>query len=238
MNRLVKLQLRNIFHSRFFYVCLALVLLLSPIGQFLLEMFSKSTKPSPVFTVLITYFNSELDLISKIFIVLLCCMDFSEGTTKNIIARGYTRTQLLFSKYIATLIGLFTIYLAVIILSFALFIKNGLGYDNTTILLLVDSFIAIISYTIMYATISFVLEKNVSAIIACIFIPAIASLVLTLLDNNMHLDIGKYWIENVSDAFRKDPTLSNLIVPVLLYIGYIVAFIYGGIGLLKNKEIK
>ena len=55
---------------------------------------------------------------------------------------------------------------------------------------------------------------------------------------NMHLDIGKYWIENVSDVFRKDPTLSNLIVPVLLYIGYIVVFIYGGIGLLKNKEIK
>jgi len=35
------------------------------------------------------------------------CLDHSEGTAKNIIGRGFTRWQLLISKYIANIIGVF-----------------------------------------------------------------------------------------------------------------------------------
>ena len=238
MSKLVKLQIRNVFHSKFFYVCLILTVLLSPVASFLAEMFIAGAKISPVFTAIVDFFSFQLDLISKIFIAIICCMDFNEGTTKNIIARGYTKTQLLFSKYIASLVGLFTMFLVVIVLSFALFIKNGLGFESNMILLLINSFIAIIAYTIMYATISFLLEKNASAIIACLFIPTVVGLVLSLLDGNLKLGVGKYWIDNVSDEFIKNPTLSNLWLPIGLYGAYIVAFILGGTSLLKNKEIK
>ena len=191
MNKLIKLQLRNLFHNKLFYVCLGLTLLLSPILSFIFYM----TKISPtsnyqVFPQIIDFMSSEVGLVSSIFIALFACFDFNEGTTKNIIARGYTRTKLLLSKYIVSLIGLFTMYVVAVLVTFILFFNCGIGFDSKLLLVLVVDIVGIIAYTIFFATLAFVLEKNSSAIIGCLFAPRIFSIAITLIDSSKNLYIG------------------------------------------------
>ena len=135
MKNLIKLQFRNLFHNKLFYVCL-IITLLSPILDFIAEIvipnipslaeniLKDGIKYTKVFPEFIDFLSGGIGLIGKIFIALFCCFDFTEGTTKNIIARGYSKTQFLLSKYITTTIGLFIMYIITFFLTFILFIKN------------------------------------------------------------------------------------------------------------------
>ena len=239
MSRLIKLNLRNIFHNKLFYVCLGLSLLLNVGVSFFSEVLFKSvgvnTKALESFT---SIFISGVDMIAMIFITLYCTFDFSEGTTKNIIARGYSKTKLLISKYIASLIGVLVIILISALLSFVLYIKNGLGYNSSIPLSIVVGLIGIVAYTALYVTVAFSLEKTSSSIIANMFIPNIAMLVIRIADSNLHVKMSKYWLGNVNNTFISNPTVSNMTFPIVMYLIYIIFFTLIGIQIAKNKEIK
>lgn len=249
MKKLIKMQIRNLFHSKLFYICLGITLL-SPVLSFILEIlipnipalqdeiFEDGITYTKVFPEFISFMNGGIGLIGKVFIALFCCLEFTEGTAKNIIARGYTRTQYLLSKYIVTLIGLFTMYLITFVVTFVLFIKNGLGYESDMIYSLIISVFEIISITIMFSTLSILLEKNGSAIIACLFIPTGASLVLTVCDSYLKLGISKYWIENIHEIYDSSPVISNLWLSILYYSIYSIFFMKLGNYLFAKKEIK
>lgn len=237
MSRLIKLQIRNVFYNKMFYVCLGLTLLMSPILTFIISLNMPSTTIK-VFPEIISFMAVDSGLISAIFIALFFCFDFSEGTTKNIIARGYTRTQLLISKYVASFVGVAAMHLASCLLIFILFINNGLGYEDGMIYSLINSILYAITYLFFYGTMSFLLEKNGSAIVACIFVPSIIPAVLGLIDTYFKINIAKFWIDNLSNKLIEKPSLANLGLPVTFYIIYIIAFIAAGIYLSKRKEIK
>ena len=234
MNRLIKLQFRNLFHSKQFYVCIGLYLLTNIGLQYLVPQQS-AVKVLPQITSLL---SSELSIISIIFIALFSCLDFNEGTTKNIIARGYTKTQLLISKYITTLAGLLIMYLSAALITFILYSKNGLGYDSTFPYTLINNIAHIITYTVFFQTVSFLLEKNGTAIITCLFVPNIINLVLELIDSKLNLSISNYWLENASTEFLKAKTLPNLTSSLIFYLIYIIIIIVIGVQILKKKEIK
>ena len=238
MSKLIKLQIRNVFHNKLFYVCLGLTLLMVPIFTAIGSFNSADIEPLKVFPQITAFLSNELGLMSIIFIALFCCFDFNEGTTKNIIARGYTKTELLFSKYIVSFIGVFTIYIITALVTYMLFIKNGLGYESNMLYPFINNIVRIVAYTVFCATISFVIEKNGSAIIACLFVPTIIPTILDLIDSKLNLSIGKLWIDNVSSKFILNPTVQNLGLSVLFYVIYIVLFIIIGTQLLKKKEIK
>ena len=238
MKKLLKLQIRNIFHNKLFYICLGLTLLTEPIMEFAMTLHSKNIESIRVFPQIVSFLSSEVGIISLIFIALFCSFDFNEGTTKNIIARGYTRTQFLYSKYIASLFGLLIMYIITISLIFILFIRNGLGFESTMIYQLINSLFFIITYTILYATMSVILEKNGAAIIACMFAPNIISLLLGLADSHFKINISKFWLDNVFIKFTTNPTLSNLTNSIVFCIIYTIVFILLGNKILKNKEIK
>ena len=232
MNRLMKFQLRNIFHNKLFYVCLCINLLMGPIVNCIVS--NKDT----VFSQIMSFITGEVGIISMIFVALFCTFDFNDGTTKNIVARGYSKTKLFISKLLSSLIGLLAVYVVVILVTFVLFIKNGLGFESNMLLLLVNSIFSIIAYTVFYGTLAFLLEKNGSAIMACLFVPTVVTLLTGVMDSKLKLDISKFWIDNVSLKFLEKPILSNLTMPIILYVVYIVVFIFVGINLLKRKEIK
>ena len=238
MKNLVKLQLRNIFHNKFFYVCLILSVALTEVFSFIETILSSTKDVRLVFPEIINSLTSEVGIIGMIFITLLCTFDFSEGTTKNIVGRGYSKIKLLLSKYIAALTGLFIMYGIQIILIFILFAKNGLGFDSNVPITLLFIIFKIVAFTIFYATIAFVLEKTSSAIITNLFLPNIATIVFGIVDKNLHMNISKYWIENVGLDFISTPALSNLAFPIILYFVYIIMFACIGIYITKGKEIK
>lgn len=239
MKKLIKLQIRNVFHNKLFYICLGLIVLLSPVVGYVMSLALPKVVGKPAaLPEIMSFLSGEVGIIGAIFIALFCCYDFNEGTTKNIIARGYSRFQLLVSKYIATLVGLLVMYIITIVVTFILFAKNGIGYESTMVLTLINSIIGIIAYTIFYATISFLLEKNGSAILACIFIPRVVSILLGIADTYTKKDISSYWLENISSRLKDNPTLGNLGLSILFYAIYIIVIIGIGTEILKKKEIK
>ena len=247
MHKLLKMQLRNIFHSKLFYVCLGITLLLSPILSLVAQVALNGVtlademfvaEPSKVFPEIVSFVGGEVSLVTTVFIALFCCLDFNEGTAKNIIARGYTKTKYLFSKYLATIIGVFVMYLITFVVTFILFIKNGIGFETSLLFELLNGFIYVLAVIIMFSTISIIFEKNGTAIIACLFAPNIISLVLSLLDNYLHLNVAKYWIDNVPKIYLNNPTTGNFLLTTLYYGIYIVFFVLLGNYLFKNKEVK
>lgn len=238
MNKLIKLQVGNIFKQKFYYVCLVLFTLMGPILNFIGVFNTENYETIKVLPQIVSMLSIEISLITTIFIALFCCLDFNEGTTKNIIGRGYSRKQLLFSKYIGSLIGILSIYIISSLVILILFGINGLGYESGMLYSIINSVVCIVAYTIFFSTMSFILEKNGSAIIACLFAPTIIQTILTLVDSKLKLDISKYWISNVSSKFLENPTLSNLNYSVIFYIIYIVVFIIIGINIIKKREIK
>ena len=187
---------------------------------------------------IVSLLSEEISLLSTIFIALFCCLDFNEGTTKNIIGRGYSRTQVLLSKYIVSLIGLFSFYIISFIVIFCLFEINGLVFENVMLYSIINSIFRIIAYTIFFSIISFILEKNGSSIIACLFAPSIIQTILSLIDSKLKIDISKYWITNISNEFLSNSSLANLNYSIILYIVYIIIFIVLGINTANKKEIK
>lgn len=238
MGKLIKLQVRNIFHNKVFYICTGITLLLSVIITYIGSLLTKEVSTTTALGEAITTITTGVDMLGMIFITILCTFDFSEGTVKNIISRGYTKVQFLFSKYIASLIGILVMDLIIIVVQFILYTKNGLGYEANMPLLLLFGLLKIVVYTVFYGTMAFVLEKTSSGIIANLFLPNIFSLIIATADSNLKVNMSKYWIDNVSSKFIQKPVVSNLGFPLIMYLLYIVIFISIGIYFTKNKDVK
>ena len=238
MKRLVKLQVRNIFHNKLFYVCLILTLVLNNLGTFLLSVFGKDAGDVTIFGQITSLLTTGVDIIGMLFITIYCTFDFNEGTTKNIIGRGYSRIKFLFSKYIGSLIGIFSMELIVSVVIFLLYAKNGLGWESNMSLIMLVGIVKIITFTIVYSTIAFIVEKNSIAIIINLVLPNIITLLFGMSDSNLHTHMSKYWIENVGSKFASKATASNMGFPLIMYLVYTLIFVGLGMYFANRKEIK
>lgn len=52
-----------------------------------------------------------------------------------------------------------TLYIVVFIVDFVLFIGNGLGYEVNMPLIIISDIVSLIAYTMIFVTVSFILEK-------------------------------------------------------------------------------
>lgn len=237
MRKLIKSQFRLVFHNKLFYICLALVVLLDPIFRFS-GILDSATRHSLVFPGIAGFFEGQLDIIGIVFIVVFCCYDFNDGTTKNIIGRGYTRKQLILSKYIVSLLSLFIIYAVTCLLYFVLFIKNGFGFESDLVYPLINSIVSIIAYTVIYGTVALLIEKNGYSIVVCLFAPNIINLALGIADSKFKMNISQFWIEGGANKFLEKPTFGNLSLSILYYVVYIVIFAFIAIKVSESREIK
>jgi len=238
MGRLIRLQLRNILHSKVFYVCLVFTAILTPILGLIAYRELNLEGDLTVCAQIIDIFKSEPTLMAQIFIALMFCMDFNEGTTKNIIARGYSNMQLFVSKCITVIISLFGIYLLTALVNFVIYFKEGMGFNDTFLMFMIYGIVSIITMTIFYGAISYILEKNGIAIIAVLFAPNIIGSVLGIISDKINIPFSDYWLTYVGGEFLVTPTWINLILPVVVFMLYILFILVGTSFILKKKEIK
>jgi ABC-type transport system involved in multi-copper enzyme maturation permease subunit len=236
MKNLIKLQLRNMFKSKLFYICLGITALMN-ILVFVLEFFYPDERVL-LMPKIVGIFSSGLDMILIIFVSLFSSEDFNENTAKNIIGRGYSRKDLLLSKYIVSIIGVFAINFIMVLLMILLYIWYGIDYEKSMLLVIFVSLFMIIAETILYSSISFILEKHSSSILACLFAPNIVSFILSIIGKRINFDLSKYWISNLSDIYISNPNIKNIFISIIGYLIYIVIIILVTIKLSKNKEIK
>ena len=240
MKRLVKLQLRNLFSLKSFYVC-SILMLLSPIINLVASLIIKKEFVAK-FIPEVSNLLSSTEILITVVIVLFACLDSNDGTLKNIISRGYTKKQYLLSKYIVALIATLIMYLVPIILTFVITIGNGMGFESKYVYYILAYLMQIGATVCLYVVLSYIFEKIGPSMVACLIGPSMVGTALPLLQllvKTKKINIANFWITNIAgSAIVKIPNIVDLLVVASLATVYIIGLLSLGLYLGKKKEVK
>lgn len=183
--------------------------------------------------------NSNFSIVFAIFASLFVCSDYTNGTLKNVIARGYGRISIYASKYIVSLIAatIYAIFCWIVgFLSGTAFWGAGSLMENDTawsfISILLLQLLAVYAYTSMFFLISALLKKTGGAIAVGIVAPLIIVMIISLLDALIHSEsfsISNYWLDNCLVNISAISVSSDVMVRSLIcFLIYAVIFTLGG----------
>ena len=238
MNRIIKVYLKNIFTQKAFYVCLGISCLLGIIIPFVTTFFIKSKEIHTAGSEMLSVFTGGVDVVMIIFITLFVCADFTDGAAKNYIARGYTRRQILTSKFIVSLIAVGAFYLIEAFLAFVLYAKNGIGFEAGNLLYILGSLAASVSVVGLYVVIANTVEKLGTAMMINIILPTVIGMIFPLLSKLVDFDMGNYWITGLPGLMSKVPTIGEFLMVIGLAFAYLVVVFEISNYIIKKKEVK
>ena len=188
--------------------------------------------------------NSSFLLIAGIFAALHICEDYEQQTIKNIYARGYTRTEVYFSKLIAVWLSTTLMFLMIILTSLILgniyFTVGSTDVGKLTGVLVVQYLVCMANIS-MYFALSSAFRKNGSAIAATIVFPMFVNMVLALLDSYLKLEkihLADKWISSLQNGLST-LTISNgrMVQCGISAVIYCMIFIAAGWYFSKKVEL-
>ena len=176
MGRLRKFQLHNLFKQKSFYVCMGVILGLAALMTISNTLISnltniKITKVNSNDTLLSFINPAHFDTILTVFVALFFSLDVSNGTMKNIIARGFSRKQVFITKFMATIVGVSVMFIASFVFSYLISIIVGnklVALDGDTLSKIAVFYVAILGLTSLYSLISTITSKSSGALVACL----------------------------------------------------------------------
>ena len=242
MERLISFQFRNLFKQKSFYICMivavGLASLMTISNNLLSNLISIEIGKMDSNSILLSFINpGQFDIFLTIYVALFFTLDISNGTMKNIIARGFSRKQVFISKYMTTIVGATIMFAVSFIFSYLTCIivgSNFVALDSNTLSKVAVYYVTIIGLTSLYSLISTITSKSSGALVACLLTsflaPGILTLVGVLLKLKKGLTISKFWITN---AFNNETMFAIIIGIVYIVLSFIV-----GVIISNHKEIK
>ena len=247
MNKLVKFELRNLFKQKSFLICLLISTSLIIIGILASNFLNKMAEQAGETDILlgVNAFDSfmgyvaggNLSLLLAISISIYFGAEASDGTIKNIIAKGYKRSEFFISKVICAVFMTLVFIITGLIFNYLMCMIMGIDLGSFDIYKFGCVSLAVIAEAIMFSSLSFIIFKTGANIVANICIPMLFPLSLSLLDVLLKLKIklSDFWIENTFGLFINS---SKFLFMIIVSICYIIIFSVLGITLTKRKEIK
>ena len=247
MNKLVKFELRNLFKQKSFLICLLISTSLIIIGILASNFLNKMAEQAGETDILlgVNAFDSfmgyvaggNLSLLLAISISIYFGAEASDGTIKNIIAKGYKRSEFFISKVICAVFMTLVFIITGLIFNYLMCMIMGIDLGSFDIYKFGCVSLAVIAEAIMFSSLSFIIFKTGANIVANICIPMLFPLSLSLLDVLLKLKIklSDFWIENTFGLFINS---SKFLFMIIVSICYIIIFSVLGITLTKIKEIK
>lgn len=247
MNRLIKFEFRNLFKQKSFLICLIISTALIIIGILASNFLNKMAAQTGETDILlgVNAFDSfmgyvaggNLGLLLAITISIYFGAEASDGTIKNVIAKGYKRSDFFISKVICVVIMTLIFIITGLIFNYLMCMIIGIDLGTFDFISLGCVSLGVIAEAIMFSSLSFIIFKTGANIVANICIPMLLPLILTLLDVLLKLDvtISDFWIENTFKLFTNSSKIPFMLI---ISICYIVVFSILGITLTKRKEIK
>ena len=241
MSNLLKFNLHNLFRQKSFYISMIVIVLMSSlvlitpviIGEIMHKSFDAITLSSSLKTLTEP---TGFKLLVGIFVSLFCTLDVANDTLKNIIGRGFKRSNVYITNFISSIIGTTVIYIGMIVISIIISLIFGkmTGLSSTLFVKLLANYLIIVACTSLYCLISILINKTSGALITCILINVLGSTFLTLFETLLSLKskitISDYWIGSIDSS----KTLMAIIISVIYIVGCLII----GMILSKNKEIK
>ena len=247
MAALLKFELRKLFQNKALYICLGITLFLLIINTITAkvmddilaeemaaayaEMGMNYESSFSALSLLKGTFNNNTAIVEGIVVALIVCEDFTGDIIKNIYSKGYTRTQVYFSKMISSFIGFFGIYLIGTIVSFLLGVilsgKLGTVGENFA-LSIVCIVLIVLAYFSIYYALSIIFRKTAPAIILSILGPTLVYILLVLIDafiKDGKFSISDYWITGLMTNLalvdvEKSFIIAGFIIPICLIAGF------------------
>ena len=173
---------------------------------------------------------SNFGLLTAIFVAINVTYDYDNQIVKNIFARGYSRTDFFFAKFVYLIVTTSIMFFAAVAVSGvtnAIFF--GINGDIGKIVLLLDvQYLVCMASVVMCFAISAIIKRLGGSIAACIIIPIAVSLVLGLVDviiNVEAFDISDYWLSSFTDKLADiEIATKDIIIRAVLSVAYGVGF--------------
>ena len=257
MKDLLHLEFRRLFRAKSFYICtavaLAMILISAATTKMLLEVAAKTSEDiagafgsaalqaPTAFSMLKTSASSSLTTILAIFLSIFVTEDYTADTIKNVYAKGHSRDEVYFAKYISSLAASLMMILFTAAFSFcmgkALFGEFGTAGDNYVGSLLGELLI-LLAYVTIYFAIAISIKKTGASIAISIIGPLLVTLLLSLgnaaIDSET-IDLTEYWLDGrLSLLLPANVETEDMIYGFVLGAVYLIAA--GGAGFLINRK--
>lgn len=264
MGQLFRFEFRKLFRQKSFYICgcvlIGLILLTAvtlnmiySLSQGNMEAGGVTVSASDdgflytgIYMLVGAVSSSNFTIVLAVFLSLFVCSDYTNGTLKNIIARGYSRTRIYAVKYMVSLAAT-TVYTIVCWLTGFLagtaFWKVGSlsGTTGDLVITLLLQLLGNFAYTSLFFLIAVLFKKTGGSIAVGIIGPLVLSMIISLADTLTHkksFDFADYWLDNCMYQTAADLMASNMITRCLVcFIIYAVLFYVISIFVGKRIEV-
>ena len=166
MGKLLKFEFRKLLRSKILYIILGISVVFVIMNALVLVLLDNIMREIDV-ELISSYsaygftkgaLTNSFVTIAGVFVAIYATEDFTHGTCKNVIAKGYKRLQVYFSKYIVSLIAIIAIAILCVAASLgmglALFVNDfGSIADNVPVII-IGQLLCVIVFHSMFFTIA------------------------------------------------------------------------------------
>lgn len=247
MNNLLKFEFRKLFRQKSFYICTAIMMILSVFGLLLSKALAENsefnmTMPTALSSLLSAITSSNFTMICGIFIALFVCVDYDQQTIKNVYSRGFSRDNVYFSKLIVCVLSTVAMFLVTLAFTYvmgcAMFDKTAEAGNYAA--LIAGQLVYCLAYASFVFAVSLIVKKVGISIALAILGPSLIGTVINLVDAFLKIadfKIGSYWLDGfVADLTSLATDNTRLIVCVVLSLLYAVVFIVAGFVINRKQE--
>ena len=262
MLSLLKVDFYKMFRTKSFYIIGLILSVLSALNSyFYAKMVLDSVNNAgnfvsyltvDVFSAIFSNLEGVITYIS-LFAVLFMCVEFSNGTIKNIATKGYYRESIYLSKFISSIVGAL-IYVLFIAISSLLPYLLVVGNKDTKIYEMPKHFVSCFSLLVLYIVayislslmIASLIRKSGISIFGVFVLPLIAGLVSVFdrfLKNVVETDFRLYDytlssnIYSLMDGVRAGLPSEDLLRVILIPVAFLCVSLAIGLAFFKNRDI-
>ncbi|MDD6488349.1 MAG: ABC transporter permease subunit [Clostridia bacterium] len=188
--------------------------------------------------------DSDVGILTAICICVFITSEYSMGTFKNSVSRGFSRTQIYISKFIVSVVSsLIIVSLFVIGGIIVAFISMPTNTDVSLwqmILMIFTYLILAVASASMYLMFAMLFRKTgvsvATSICIVVFVSSIFQVLGVFVEN--FSNYSRFWILNTFTIVEKSCLDGEIYIPLLIGLGYIV--VTGAIGLMvfRKRDIK
>ena len=242
MGGLVKMEFRKLMQGKSLYVCLGIVALLIGLPIVVYAADAVENIPSLAGYLFISSFSEGgIDMLLPILIALLICGDFSSGSIRLIVGRGYSRTKVYCAKFIITISA--TLFFALFswcisaVLIFAFF-QYAVTLSGRILLILADQVLAMTLIGSISFFVAMLSRRSSIAVAVSLVLPLIGTIFVSLIDTLHKIDnfrLTDYWVWTFLAELSTETVENEAMLRCALVSIIFIAVIFGA-GLLRFRR--
>ncbi len=257
MKSLLRFEMRKLGRQKSFYICtlvMVVMLVLTGLTANLIVNIGKDvigeidtsalTISSALDFVVQALGNSSFAMVIGIFTALFVCADYELQIVKTIYARGYSRQSVYLAKMVVLWIASSVMFVVIELFAFAFGAAyygadgfNGIGFLGV----LGAQYLVFLANTAFYYALCSVIKKIGLSIAACIFVPSIINLILTLVDSALKLkdfSVANVWVSSLlSNISSVSVDAKWMIISVAASVVYMLLFLIVGFQFSRRTEV-